>query len=290
MPMRSPIRGGHAARLAFVALALVLVRCDDDNQSGGIPTEPQRSGSLTVSIAATPTSGRTPLEVAFTSDVSGGGGRDSYVYAWSFGDGTASSEANPRIRFTNGGTYNVTLRVVSGSDSVVSAPITVRVDGDVRLSCFVEPEEGAAPHTVSFRGEASGGNGQVAYLWQFGDGTSAADRVADHVYSAPGTYLATLTATSGSASATCVDEIHVFGPLVPECRATRQGPLGVKFNVVPNYCFRVGCTYLWDFGDGASAGIERPLHVYGAPGSYTATATVKSAGATGTCSIGVNLN
>jgi len=97
-------------------------------------------------------------------------------------------------------------------------------------------------------------------------------------------------ATSGAASATCTDEIHVFGALTPECKATPQGGSAVKFNVVPNYCFHEGCTYFWDFGDGQSVGgIERPLHVYGAPGGYTATATVKSGGATGTCSINVKV-
>lgn len=288
MSQRSPFRALLAA--SVIAMSLALVHCDDDNQAGGTPTAPQRSGSLSVSIAATPTSGRAPLGVAFTSDVSGGDGRDTYIYSWAFGDGTASSEANPRIRFTNGGAYNVTLRVISGNDAVVSAPISVRVDGDVRLSCFVEPEEGSAPHTVSFRGEATGGNGQITYLWRFGDGATSAEQAPQHAYASPGTYLATLTATSGTASATCADEIRVFGALLPVCKAHGTGPLTVKFNVVPNYCFRGGCTYLWNFGDGTSEGIERPLHVYGAPGFYRATATVKTGGATESCSIDVNVN
>jgi PKD repeat protein len=164
------------------------------------------------------------------------------------------------------------------------------VDGDVRLSCFIEPEEGAAPQSVHMRGEATGGNGAVSYLWRFGDGATSTARETDHTYGSPGTYLATLTATSGAASATCSDEIRVFGTLVPECKAHQTGPLRVKFNVVPNYCFRGGCTYLWDFGDGRTDGIERPEHVYAAPGDYRATATVKTGGATGVCSIDVNVN
>ena len=282
--MSKLLRGVAAAIL--VLASLTLVGCKDDNK--GNLTAPQTSGSLTVSIGASPTSGRTPLDVAFTSSVSGGNG--SYVYSWSFGDGSASSEANPHVRFINGGTFNATLKVVSGSESVTSSGVTVRVDGDVRLACFVDPEEGAAPHTVSFSADALGGNGEVTYLWRFGDGATAADRAPLHTYSSPGTYLATLTATSGAASATCTDEIHVFGALTPECKATPQGGSAVKFNVVPNYCFHQGCTYFWDFGDGQSVGgVERPLHVYGAPGGYTATATVKSGGATGTCSINVSV-
>jgi len=283
MSKARPLRGVAAA--ISILVPLTLIQCKDDNK--GL-TAPQTSGSLSVSIGASPTSGRTPLDVTFTSSVSGGNGR--YIYSWSFGDGTASSDANPHVRFVNGGVYDTTLKVVSGNESVVSSAVSVRVDGDVRLACFVDPEEGAAPHTVSFSVDALGGNGQVSYLWRFGDGATSADRAPQHTYSSPGTYLATLTATSGAASATCADEIHVFGALTPVCKATRQGASGVKFNVVPNYCFHEGCTYFWDFGDGQSVGgIERPLHVYGAPGGYTATATVKSGGATGTCSINVNV-
>jgi PKD repeat protein len=285
--MMSKARSLHGVAAAIlIVVPMTLIQCNNDKDKG--LTAPQTSGSLSVSIGASPTSGRTPLDVAFTSSVSGGNG--NYIYAWSFGDGSASSEANPHVRFINGGTFNVTLKVVSGSESVTSSGVTVRVDGDVRLACFVDPEEGAAPHTVSFSADALGGNGQVTYLWRFGDGATSADRAPQHTYSSPGTYLATLTATSGAAIATCADEIHVFGALTPVCKATRQGAFGVKFNVVPNYCFHQGCTYFWDFGDGQSVGgLERPLHVYGAAGGYTATATVKSGGATGTCSINVNV-
>jgi PKD repeat protein len=284
--MMSKARSLHGVAAAILILVpLTLIQCKND--SNGL-TAPQTSGSLSVSIGASPTSGRTPLEVTFTSSVSGGTG--TYVYSWRFGDGTGSSEANPHVRFINGGVYETTLKVVSGNESVISSAVSVRVDGDVRLACFVDPEEGAAPHTVSFSADALGGNGQVTYLWRFGDGATSADRAPQHTYSSPGTYLATLTATSGAASATCSDEIHVFGALTPVCKATRQGAFGVKFNVVPNYCFHQGCTYFWDFGDGQSVGgLERPLHVYGAAGGYTATATVKSGGATGTCSINVNV-
>jgi PKD repeat protein len=279
-----PFRGGLAATLALM-LPLALTRCEDDNNN---PAAPQGSGSLSVSISASPTSGRAPLDVGFTSNVSGGKG--NYVYSWSFGDGTGSSVANPQVHFGNGGVYDVKLRVTSDGESATSGSVTVRVDGDVRVSCSVDPEEGSAPHTVNFKAQAVGGNGQLTYLWRFGDGTTSGAAEVQHTYDATGTYLATLTVTSGAATASCADEVHVFGALVPECKATPQGNQSVKFNVVPNYCFHTGCTYFWDFGDGGVDAIERPLHHYAAPGAYTATATVKSGAATGSCQITVSAN
>jgi PKD repeat protein len=280
-----PLHGVAAAVLVLVPLTLIQCKHSNNNTL----TAPQTSGSLTVSIGASPTSGRAPLEVALTSSVSGGTG--TYIYSWSLGDGSASSDANPHVRFASGGVYNVTLRVVSGSESVISSAVSVRVDGDVRLACLVDPEEGSAPQTVSFQANALGGNGQISYLWSFGDGATAAVAAPQHTYSSPGTYLARLTATSGAASATCAAEVHVFGTLKPQCKATPQGALGVKFNVVPNFCFHTGgCTYFWDFGDGQSVGgLERPLHFYGTPGAFTATATVKTGRTVGTCSINVKV-
>ncbi|PYQ26037.1 MAG: hypothetical protein DMF81_00715 [Acidobacteria bacterium] len=285
MPKAKPLGGLPAATLVLIPLALM--HCDKDKSENNGPAGPTGSGSLSVSIAASPTSGRAPLDVAFTSDVSGGKG--SYVYSWSFGDGSASSEANPHVRFSSGGVYNVTLRVVSADEATVSAPVSVRVDGDVRLTCVIDPEEASAPATVNFRASAAGGNGQLGYLWRFGDGASSADPAPQHVYSSPGNYLATLTVTSGAASATCADTIHVFGTLVATCKATLEAGLKVKFNVAPSYCFSEhGCSYSWSFGDGETADVERPLHAYAAPGPYTAVATVTTGRTKASCSITVS--
>jgi len=46
----------------------------------------------------------------------------------------------------------------------------------------------------------------VVYTWDFGDGTNGSGMVTTHVYAAPGTYIATVTATNslGSVSAQTV--------------------------------------------------------------------------------------
>src|SRR5690606_9274139 len=37
-------------------------------------------------------------------------------------------------------------------------------------------------------------------------------------------------------------------------------------------------TYFWDFGDGSTSNAQNPSHTYAAPGNYTITHTVGSAG------------
>ncbi|MET0415161.1 MAG: PKD domain-containing protein, partial [Actinoplanes sp.] len=77
--------------------------------------------------AATPTSGPVPLTVRFSS----AGSRDPdggvLTYAWTFGDGTTSTEANPTHVYTTAGDYTAQLTVTNpkGRSAVANVPVTV---------------------------------------------------------------------------------------------------------------------------------------------------------------------
>lgn len=73
-----------------------------------------------IDFSGEPTFGRVPLDVQFTSVTSGGA---VAAYAWDFGDGTTSAEANPLHTYTTFGLYAVTLTATGpgGSDSEVKA-------------------------------------------------------------------------------------------------------------------------------------------------------------------------
>ena len=85
-------------------------------------------------FTAVPLSGEAPLSVTFDSSASQG---DVVIYAWDFGDGDTSGEANPTHVFTDAGDYDVTLTIetLTGSDSVsltisVAPAWSVDTDGD----------------------------------------------------------------------------------------------------------------------------------------------------------------
>ncbi|MBC7694491.1 MAG: gliding motility-associated C-terminal domain-containing protein [Burkholderiales bacterium] len=77
----------------------------------------------TASITANPTSGISPLDVAFT-----GAGAGTPSFSWNFGDGNTSPSQTPNHTFTTG-TYTVTLTTLSGSCTATARVEIVVEDG-----------------------------------------------------------------------------------------------------------------------------------------------------------------
>lgn len=89
-------------------------------------TPTHRGGALTLSVSAqaNPTSGPSPLQVAFTSTVSGGSG--PYTYLWNFGDGGQSVVADPTHVFGQGSfTVSLTVTDSASPQQVASTTLTV---------------------------------------------------------------------------------------------------------------------------------------------------------------------
>ena len=82
-----------------------------------------------------PTSGSAPLAVAFAAFAVGG--TAPYTYAWTFGDGGASSAQNPSHTYSGQGTYTVHLTVTDAASRTASAmaqTVTVTVPPPVITS------------------------------------------------------------------------------------------------------------------------------------------------------------
>jgi PKD repeat protein len=276
----SPLPGSTRAwPVLILALAAALAGgCDRHPAAPFIPTG--GGGTLKAEISASASSGRAPIEIAFTSNVQGGDG--AYRYLWSFGDGRTSTAANPRVQFVSGGSFNVELQVSSGDQTATAGPLSVRLDSDVRVSCVAEPGEAIAPAAISFRADPSGGTSAFTYRWDFGDGTSSTDRAPVHTYAAPGAYHEVLTVTSGGSSAVCSNTVTLYGVFrLLSCKATPVGGRAVQFHATPSFCLFDDCAYQWDFGgSGGGFGVHtaRPLFTYDASGTYVATLNASTDG------------
>jgi glucose/arabinose dehydrogenase len=107
--------------------------------------------------AANPTSGPPPLAVAFSSAGSQDPEGQPLSYAWTFGDGATSTQANPTHTYTQSGQYTARLSVSDGTNTTVSSPLSVSV-GTAPTATILSPADGsqfAAGDVISFTGEGA---------------------------------------------------------------------------------------------------------------------------------------
>jgi PKD repeat protein len=235
---------------------------------------------LPAAAAATSrTAGDAPVTVTFTGSVTGG--TAPFGYSWVFGDGSTAAGQNPIHTYTTAGTYNATLTVTdaSGHSASASAP-AIMISPALSVA---DGETGSvnAPAAVSFTSTPTGGLAPYAYVWTFGDGTSATSQNPVHTYVTAGTYTVNLSVTdanNATASAATLT-ITIHGPLAATATASPlagDAPLTVAF-IATGAGGTGPYTYSWAFGDGNTSTGQNPSHIYAEAGTYTATLTVTDA-------------
>ncbi len=120
-------------------------------------------------------------------------------YAWSFGDNSFSTEANPQHLYTSPGTYKVRLHATNayGTD-IDSAQVTIA--GTIPNASFSFSNNYCnAPCTVYFQNLSANG---TSYHWNFGDGATSNQAAPSHQYTQAGIYNVTLTVSNAYGSDT----------------------------------------------------------------------------------------
>ncbi|MEW6128939.1 MAG: PKD domain-containing protein [Acidobacteriota bacterium] len=148
----------------------------------------------TVAINATPTTGTTPLNVAFASTAADPEGQ-ALTYAWDFGDGTTGATANPSHVYQSAGSFTARCTVRDPQGATASATVTITASAPANrpptVSVIPSSTNGPAPLSVTFRTTAADPDGQVvAYSWDFGDGQTSNEASPTHVYQTVGTFTA----------------------------------------------------------------------------------------------------
>lgn len=136
----------------------------------------------------------TTLDTVRFRDLSG---KAPISWLWDFGDGTTSTEQNPIHQFPRKGTFTVCLTVADryGRTSITCKELTV-----VNLPPVADPGgpyQGYVRQEIRFHGGKSyDPDGTiVAYLWDFGDGSTASGATVVHVYHKPARYEVCLRVT-----------------------------------------------------------------------------------------------
>jgi len=176
--------------LLFLTL-IVFVGCKKDDDT------PKTEGSFT----ASKTTVTVDEEIQFTNN-----SKNASSYVWSFGDGTTSTDANPKKSYSTSGTYTVSMTATgAGGTSSSQAQITV-----TPLSAFVVEDESnlSSGNAVQFTNQSKGA---ATYEWSFGDANNSksTEENPKFTYAEAGTYTVSLKATGAGGSATATKEITV---------------------------------------------------------------------------------
>ncbi|HVS50435.1 MAG TPA: PKD domain-containing protein, partial [Candidatus Dormibacteraeota bacterium] len=246
------------------------------------------NNALTVVASAANTAGRTPLAVDFTSTPSGG--RQPYVYAWTFGDGGTSTLQNPGHTYSAGGTYSADLTVTDANGATSIAPtLAIRAIGPLTASVNAARAIGDAPFTPPLSAPATGGQAPYTYSWDLGDGTSSTAQSPNHAYTVAGTYTATVTVSDASGQVIHGSMQITVYPALSGSASAAPGSGVAPFTVTFTGSAGGGLTpyaYAWGFGDGTTASGASAAHAYAA-GTFHPTLTVRdSAGGTWTGAAG----
>jgi len=196
-----------------------------------------------VAHANGPYSGTAGQAVSFNSAGSSDPDGSIVAYAWSFGDGGTSSQANPTHTYGSAGTYSVSLTVTDNngakaSDSTSANIATTTPSNQPPVAHANGPYSGTAGQAVSFSsaGSSDPDGSIVAYAWSFGDGGTSSQANPTHTYGSAGTYTVGLTVTDNngakaSDATTASIQGSVSTPNV-SINSTSQGSVGVNATVV----------------------------------------------------------
>lgn len=122
-------------------------------------------------------------------------------YDWDFGDGNKARGVNARHKYTQGGTYTVTLTVrdnTSLSNNTAVAAIKAYINFTPE-PVIISRDFVCAGEIVSLSAISSkdADNDKLTYEWELGDGFTTNKAEFTHSYLLPGTYTITLVANDG---------------------------------------------------------------------------------------------
>lgn len=119
-------------------------------------------------------------------------------YQWSFGDGATGTGARPTHTYADDGEFQAVLTVTDSNGQKAVAGTSVQVSNTppvVTLNTTFAATQGVE---VTLAGSATDGAADtptLGYSWDFGDGSTASGPSVAHVYTASGTFTATLAVT-----------------------------------------------------------------------------------------------
>jgi len=287
---------GEETLLPYIATILVTYTnpCGDPVATGTVEVEFEDCSCIAPTVEADGPYTETvcpgaAATIVFDSTVTSGTG--PFIYAWTFGDGDTSADADPSHEYPTGAkVYDVTLVVTNDcGESTYNTTVTITeyplptADAGPDQSVEVCPQANASINLVG----SGTGTPTLSYSWDYDNGGSTVDSTEQNplgVTFGVGSYTVTLTVTDGCGDTeTDTMTVEVTQSLPPTADAGPDQSVEVcpqanaSINLVGSGTGTPTLSYSWDYDNGGStvdSTEQNPLGVTFGVGSYTVTLTV----------------
>ena len=192
-----------AARRTFqlVSLLTIITGCGGGGGGSETPKNIAPTASYTTSIDTSIDS----LTVTFDGSSSVDTDGNIREFLWDFGDGNSGTGQTNNHRYSNAGSYTTSLRVTDNSNASDTVVTSVDISVVIARATLSEDPNGVSVGALTFDATASEVLGPVSaaptiasYLWDFGDGSTAAGAIVYHTYELGSSFPATLTVTDNA--------------------------------------------------------------------------------------------
>ena len=270
--------------ISGIILLGLVASCFDDGFEEFVPPTGNVNGIQPNTLFTTTTSADNSLSIVFRSFST-----DAVSYAWDFGDGTTSDEANPTHTYAEGGLFFVQLITIDSNGAAAVANTNVS-------PVFIDFDFTIVDTEVVFTNNTTGAQ---SLIWDFGDGETVVwnsangDVIGDanysptHIYRSDDVFDVTLTVVNFLAEADEEFNADLNENEEEFAITTTQTVSGLILSTVPDFTFAVNdlevtftdnslfaVSRLWDFGDGSPTSTElNPVHTYATEGTFDVTLT-----------------
>jgi len=224
-----------------------------------------------VDVYAMPTVDFTTASVCYGDTLFTNNLSSAASYAWSFGDGSTSTDASPFNFYSTAGDYDVQLIATTTNNCIDSLSKNISIYSKPVASFDVKDvcdEEAVQFANGSYNAIITGNS------WDFGDG-NADNRVNPaNTYSTDGSYTTTLIVTSNEGCQDTLSKTVTVHPN-PVMVFTNSTECDYDSTVFTNGS-TIGSgtiSYGWDFGTGDVSVIESPTYQFASAGAYKVSLT-----------------
>lgn len=208
----------------------------------------------------------------------------SYAYDWNWvfenGNPATSNEQSPEVAYDLAGLFDVQLQVqtITGADFNLLYEDLVDIQSAPAADFMVQQIDTLS---VDFQNLSAHSD---TYSWDFGDGMTSTASNPNHLFSTPGNYMVSLSATGE-----CGSDLMTIEVVIPEFQPTASfgqnattgcAPVTVQFE---DQSLGFPSSWQWSFPGGtpSSSTEQNPLVVYETMGEYEVSLTaINSAGST----------